>query len=62
MMTERVTRHDVDGLCTLTLDRPEKLNALDTYTFEELNAHIEALEKQTDQIGCVDLRGAGRAF
>ena len=61
-MTERVNRHDADGLCTLTLNRPEKLNALDTYTFQELNEHIDALEKQTDRIGCVILRGAGRAF
>ena len=29
-MRERITRDDAGGLCTLTLDRPEKLNALDT--------------------------------
>lgn len=61
-MTERVTRHDTDGLCTLTLNRPEKLNALDTQTFKELNAHLEDLVRQTEQIGCVVLCGAGRAF
>jgi enoyl-CoA hydratase len=48
-MTDRVTRHDSDGLCTLTLRRPEKLNALDTYTFMELNAHLDTLESQTDR-------------
>jgi enoyl-CoA hydratase len=61
-MTARVTRHDVEGLCTLTLNRPDKLNALDTATFEEINAHLAALETETDHVGCVVLRGAGRGF
>jgi enoyl-CoA hydratase len=60
-MTERITRHDADGLCTLTLNRPDKLNALDTRAFEELDAHLSALEKDT-LIGCVVLKGAGRGF
>jgi enoyl-CoA hydratase len=60
-MDERVTRHDAGGACTLTLNRPDKLNALDTVAFEELDAHLEALEKD-DTIGCVVLRGAGKGF
>ena len=43
-MTERIRRHDAEGLCTLTLNRPDKLNALDTAAFEELDAHLTALE------------------
>ena len=61
-MPDRVTRHDADGLCTLTLDRPDKLNALDTEAFESLNGHLAALEDATDRIGCVVLRGNGRGF
>ena len=61
-MSERVTRRDADGLCTLTLSRPDKLNALDTRAFEELDAHLGDLERDRDEIGCVVLRGAGRAF
>jgi enoyl-CoA hydratase/carnithine racemase len=61
MSEPRILRDDVGGLCTLTLNRPEKLNALDTRTFEELDAHLGNLEDQ-DAIGCVVLRGAGRAF
>lgn len=61
-MAERVTRHDADGLCTLRLDRPDKLNALDTEAFESLDGHLAALEGETDRIGCVVLRGNGRAF
>jgi enoyl-CoA hydratase/carnithine racemase len=60
-MSDRVTRLDADGLCTLTLNRPEKLNALDTAAFEALDAHLAALEAD-ETVGCVVLRGAGRAF
>jgi enoyl-CoA hydratase len=60
-ITERIARHDADGLCTLTLNRPDKLNALDTPAFEELDAHLTTLEQDT-LIGCVVLRGAGRGF
>lgn len=58
----RIIREDENGLCTLTLNRPDKLNALDTAAFEELDAHCAALEQAADGIGCVVLRGNGRAF
>jgi enoyl-CoA hydratase/carnithine racemase len=61
-MAERVIRDDADGLSTLTLNRPDKLNALDTHAFEELDAHLAALERETDRIGCVVVRGTGKAF
>jgi enoyl-CoA hydratase/carnithine racemase len=60
-MSGRVTRQDVDGVCTLTLDRPEKLNALDLAAFEALDGHLAALEADAD-VACVVLRGAGRGF
>lgn len=61
-MTSRLLREDRDGLCTLTLNRPEKLNALDGTFFDELEAITQDLEQQTDTIGCVVLRANGRAF
>ena len=61
-MSERVRRRDADCLCTLTLNRPDKLNALDTQAFEELDVHLGDLETDRDEIGCVVVRGAGRAF
>ncbi len=61
-MNARILRADAGGLCTLTLNRADKLNALDTLAFEELEAHLAALEEATDTIGCVVLRGAGRGF
>ena len=62
MTDQRILRADRDGLCTLTLNRPDKLNALDTPAFKELDAHLAALEAETDTIGCVVIRGAGRGF
>ena len=61
-MSAKVLRNDAGGLCTLTLNRPDKLNALDTELFCELAAHLADLEGETAKIGCVVLRGAGRAF
>lgn len=61
-MSCRIARTDEAGLCTLTLSRPEKLNALDTQAFEELDSYLAALERETERVGCVVLRGAGRGF
>lgn len=58
----RILREDADGLCRLTLNRPDKLNALDTQGFEELDALCAALEQQTGTVGCVVLQGSGRGF
>ena len=57
-----VLRTDADGVATLTLNRPDKLNALNPALFVELRDHIDVLAKQTDAIGCVVLTGAGRSF
>ena len=61
-MTALVTRTDVDGVATLTLNRPESLNALSPSMFVELRAHVDSISGATDTIGCVVLRGAGRSF
>jgi enoyl-CoA hydratase/carnithine racemase len=57
-----VLRSDADGVATLTLNRPDKLNALNPALFVELRDHIDALSKQSDTVGCVVLTGSGRAF
>ena len=61
-MGERLRRDDAGGLATLTITRPDKLNALDTLFFEDLDAHIARLDGETGSIGCVAIRGEGRAF
>ena len=61
-MGETVLRQDRGGLAILTLNRPDKLNSLNVDVFQDLDAHLAALELQTETIGCVVLRGAGRCF
>ena len=56
-----VLRDDEDGVARLTLNRPEKLNALTPATFAELRAHIDAIAAD-ESVGCVVLAGAGRSF
>ncbi len=60
-MTDLVTRQDRDGLAVLTLNRPEKLNALTVGMFQALRGHVADL-RQDKAIGCVVLRGAGKCF
>lgn len=60
-MTDLVLREDFDGWCRLTINRPDKLNALTVGVFSELRAHVERL-KHDETIGCVVLRGAGKCF
>jgi len=60
-MSNLVTREDDNGLCWLTLNRPDKLNALTVDVFSELRGHVTDL-KRDDSIGCVVLRGAGKCF
>jgi enoyl-CoA hydratase/carnithine racemase len=62
MDTAKVSYSERDGLATLALNMPEKLNSLSTSVFAELSRHIEHLEASTDSIGCVVLRGNGRSF
>lgn len=56
-----VTREDRDGWSLLTLNRPEKLNALTVALFQQLRRHVTDL-RDDDSVGCVVLRGAGRCF
>lgn len=61
-MTDILLREDNNGLCMLTLNRPDKLNALNTALFRRLDEELAALEQQSTTIGCVVLKGSGRAF
>jgi enoyl-CoA hydratase/carnithine racemase len=62
MSEQLVLRNDDAGLTTLTLNRPEALNALSPKLFIELRAHIDAIAKETENVGCVVLCGKGRSF
>lgn len=59
-MSDLILKEIDNGLCTLTLNRPAKLNALTLGLFQELSAHLDALS--FDDVGCLLLKGAGRSF
>lgn len=61
-MSTLVLREDRAGLAVLTLNRPQKLNALTVEMFSQLRAHVLQLQQQADSIGVVLLRGAGPCF
>jgi enoyl-CoA hydratase len=61
-MSEHLLVSTADRICTLTLNRPEVLNALNYTVFKELQAVVEHLAGGTADVGCVILRGNGKAF
>ena len=61
-MSSLVLRENNHGAATLTLNLPEKLNALSKDVFEALEEHVDAIARETRTIGLVILRGAGGNF
>ena len=61
MREQCLLREDRDGVCYLTLNRPEKLNALDSVLFSAIDLELAELEKRED-IHVIVLSGAGKAF
>jgi enoyl-CoA hydratase len=61
-MSDLVLRENRQGAAILTLNRPEKMNALTKDVFEALETHVDALARETRTIGLVILRGAGGNF
>lgn len=57
-----VLREDADAIATLTLNRPDKRNAIDRALFRELRSHIRDIESGGDAIGLVIVTGAGGHF
>jgi enoyl-CoA hydratase/carnithine racemase len=62
MSSSLILRENRDGVATLTLNRPEKFNALSKEVFEALDDHVEDIMRETKTIGVVVLRGAGGNF
>lgn len=61
MPYDRLTLQVSDRVATLTVNRPDKLNALDNATIAELASAIDEVRKRDDIAGLI-LTGAGRAF
>lgn len=54
-------RTDQDGIATLTLNRPDKLNAMNPASFVELRDHLDSIATDAET-RVVVLQGAGRSF
>jgi enoyl-CoA hydratase/carnithine racemase len=61
MEYETVLVEREDGVGIVTLNRPDKLNAMNRQLGRELGAAVKAFEAD-DGIGCIVITGAGRAF
>src|ERR1700722_12031465 len=60
-MSDRVTCTTIDGVADVRLNRPERLNALDLATLDDLVTVGEAL-KADKSVRAVVISGEGRAF
>jgi enoyl-CoA hydratase len=61
-MSEFVLRDDRDGVCTLTLNRPEKRNAVNRDLFRAFRSHVKAIEEDGAALGIIVIKGAGDHF
>jgi len=61
-MPFEVIRFEIDGpIAIITLDRPDKLNAINTQMIRELNLALDRAEGDPD-VRVIVLRGEGKAF
>lgn len=56
-----ILREDKNGVCYLKLNRPDKLNALDSLLFQAIDKELEELETR-DDINVIVLSGEGKCF
>src|SRR5213078_157623 len=61
MSYEHILVEIEDGVCIITLNRPEKLNAMNRRLVSEMHEAVGRLDAD-DAVGCIVLTGAGRAF
>lgn len=61
MTSEPVTLDVVDGVATVTIDRPEKRNAMSAAVADALADHLASVADR-DDVRCVVVTGAGGAF
>ena len=60
-MTESVLYEATDGVATVTLNRPDRLNAINPQLLSDFNA-VLAKANVDSAVRTIVLRGAGRAF
>ena len=57
-----ILRNDADGIATLTLNRPDKRNAVNRELFRQFRDHVSDIEQAGETIGLVVIAGAGGHF
>ena len=60
-MTDELITNVSDGVATLTMNRPERMNAMTSNMMEAMLFHLQDYEND-DSVGCIVVRGVGRAF
>jgi enoyl-CoA hydratase len=60
-MADYLLTETVDGVAILTMNRPDKLNAMNRRLSAELRGAVKAADAD-DGVGCIVITGAGRAF
>jgi enoyl-CoA hydratase len=61
-MNSLVRRENNAGAAILTINRPEKLNALTKEVFEALDDHLDVIAREIRTVGLIVLRGAAGNF
>ena len=61
MTYETILAETEDGVLTVTLNRPDKLNAMNRAMMLEIQQLLKRVETD-DEVGCIVFTGAGRAF
>lgn len=61
MQYKNIILEEQDQIATITLNRPDKLNAMNDALLQELDSALDAVEKD-DNVKVVIYKGAGRAF
>ena len=62
MAYEHITWSEADGVATLTINRPDKLNSLNTDVIGEMIDAVDQLRDGLSSARCLVLTGAGRGF
>ncbi|MGH2584333.1 MAG: enoyl-CoA hydratase-related protein, partial [Dehalococcoidia bacterium] len=62
MPYETVQLQIEERIARITLNRPERLNALSAQLTEELGDAVEEVSASDENVRCLILTGAGRAF
>lgn len=62
MAYEHILWDEQDGVATLTINRPDRLNALNTDVIGEMIAALDRIRDGQSAARCLLLTGAGRAF